>query len=128
MRKILLIEDEEIVSSILEMFLQKLGYNLIGVAKDDRDAISLCNKEIPDVVVIDANINGSMNGVELAKIIETNWQLPIIFLTNDIKEQTTQRAKLSNSHLYLTNPIEKKELGFSIELAYYKNKSKLGIK
>ncbi len=56
--KVLLVEDDKLLSQIYQMFLQSLGHNIVGVCNNGESAISICKKFSPDLVLMDIHIEG----------------------------------------------------------------------
>ena len=79
--RILIVEDEFIVAADLEMKLTRLGYQVVGSAVTGEDAIALAEKHRPDLVLMDIQLQGRMNGTEAAETIRTKHRIPIIFIT-----------------------------------------------
>ena len=66
-KKILIVEDDKMLCTIFEMFLTDLGYELTGISQTGLDAISKCDADKPDVVLMDIHLKGNINGIETAK-------------------------------------------------------------
>lgn len=128
MKKILIVEDDSLISTIFQMFLKELGYDLIGIVEDGKKAIRLCEKVKPDIILMDVHLDGGMDGIQTTEVIKTKFDIPVIFLSSDTEESTIQRVINIHSYGYLVKPIDKKELGISIELAFYKHQFDLDQK
>lgn len=117
--RILAVEDEVIFANALEMLLDELGYELIAIAKSSQEFLRLFASSKPDLVLLDINIQGTMDGIELAKhIMDSTFAVPVIFITSYTDSHTFERAKKSKPYAYLTKPIEESALQRSIELAF----------
>ena len=79
--RILIVEDEYIVAADLEMKLTRLGYQVVGSTVTGAEAIVLAGRHRPDVVLMDIQLQGHMNGMETAETIRTRNRIPIIFIT-----------------------------------------------
>jgi CheY-like chemotaxis protein len=79
--RILIVEDEYIVAADLQMKLTRLGYQVVGQTVTGEEAIVLTDKHLPDVVLMDMQLQGRMNGMEAAETIRARHQIPIIFIT-----------------------------------------------
>ena len=120
-KKILIVEDDNLISTIFRMFLKELGYDLLGIVEDGKEAIRLCEKLSPDIVLMDVHLGGDLDGIQTTELIKSQFDIPVIFLSSDTEEATIQRVINTHSYGYLVKPIDKKELGISIELAFYKH-------
>lgn len=122
MRKVLVVEDDKFISAILAMFLRELGHELIGKCAEGADAVDLCHRLRPDVVLMDIHLEGEMDGIQTAEQLRRELDIPVIYVSSDTTSQVIKRAIVSNSYGFLVKPVNKKELGISIDLAYYKHK------
>jgi PAS domain S-box-containing protein len=120
--KILIVEDEAIVARNIENRLTKAGYIITGISASGKDALKKASTTKPDLILMDVNLKGEMDGVETAKIIRKTLRLPIIFLTSFTDEETFQRAKTTEPFGYIIKPFDIKELNRNVEMALYKNK------
>lgn len=127
-KKILIVEDDNLISTIFRMFLKELGYDLLEIVEDGKEAIRLCESLKPDIILMDVHLGGSLDGIQTTELIKSKFDIPVIFLSSDTEESTIQRVINTHSYGYLVKPINKKELGISIELAYYKHQFDLDQK
>jgi len=125
---ILIVEDEQIVAKDIEQNLKKLGYNTVGIASVGEDAIKKAEKEKPDMVLMDIMLKGKMTGIEAAKHIRENFDIPVIYLTAYADEDTLEQAKITEPHGYIIKPFKEIDLKTTIEIALHKHKEELKIK
>src|SRR5512143_479744 len=102
--KLLVVEDESIVALDLKSSLTMLGYEVIGTAASGEDAIAWAEAGHPDLVLMDINLQGQMDGVEAANRIRARLHTPVIFLTACVDDATLQRAKVTEPFGYLIKP------------------------
>ncbi len=122
MRRIFIVEDDRFITAIFIMFLRDLGHELVGRTSSGQEAIALCKDLKPDVVLMDIHLDGDLDGIQTAEMLKREIEVPIIYISSDTSSQVIKRAIVSNSYGYLVKPINKKELGISIDLAFYKHK------
>jgi CheY-like chemotaxis protein len=115
--KIFLIEDDEIIARVTEWRLTRLGYTCCGIAENGPDAIAKINASSPDVVLIDINLPGTMDGIVIADQLGKETVIPFIFLTGSVDAPTLARAKATNPCGYLVKPFDDNNLKAAIELA-----------
>ena len=121
MIKILIVEDELIIAEDIKSILQKQGYHVIGIAMDYNEALRILNqKEKPDLVLLDVNLNDNKNGIDLAYYINEHYKIPFIFATSYSDSQTLEKAKETNPVSYLVKPFKKEQLLSTIEISMYK--------
>lgn len=118
--KVLVVEDESIVSKDIQNTLTKLDYQVIGAASTGEKALSLVKNELPDIVLMDIMLKGDLNGIETAKKIKASYNIPVIFLTAYADEATLNKAKLAEPYGYIIKPFKEQDLQATIEVALYK--------
>lgn len=119
--RILVVEDEGIVSRDIQNRLTSLGYVVAGSAETGVEAIRLAGERRPNLVLMDVRLKGDMDGVEAAEHIRANWQIPIVYLTAYADDATLQRARVTEPFGYILKPFEERELPTVIEMALYKH-------
>ncbi|MGB8216970.1 MAG: response regulator [Candidatus Methanoperedens sp.] len=124
--KILLVEDEAIVAMDIKIRIEKLGYIIPAIASTGEDAIKMAAEICPDLVLMDINLGGGMDGVEAAEQIHKRIDIPIIYLTAYADEKTLSRAKITKPFGYILKPFEERELQCAIEFAIYHNHPEKG--
>ena len=122
--KIGVVEDEMIIAASIASTLKKLNYKVSTPAASYADALEMIEKEQPHLLLLDINLGGQKDGIDVAEFVRANYQLPIIFLTANSDIATVQRAKTVKPNAYLLKPFTKDDLFASIEIAisnYYEN-------
>ena len=109
-KKILLVEDDEIIAFLHRHFAEKCGFEVIDTVDNGRSAIQETKDLNPDAVLMDIRINGEIDGIETAMKIREFSNTPIIFLTGNSDENTLNRAKEAGSVGYLVKPVRHEEL------------------
>lgn len=120
--KVLVVEDESIVSKDIQMSLKKLGYEVAGAAATGEKAVELATELKPNIILMDIMLKGSMNGIEAAGQIRKETGIPVIFLTAYADESTLNKAKVTQPHGYIIKPFKEIDIHTSIEMALYKHK------
>lgn len=115
--KLLIVEDEEIVAFDIESTLHNLGYEICAVVASGEEAIASASANLPDLVLMDIMLKGSMDGIQAAAEIHKLFNIPIIYLSAYGDINTIERAKLTEPFGYLVKPFEEKELYTAIEIA-----------
>jgi two-component system cell cycle sensor histidine kinase/response regulator CckA len=120
--RILIVEDDHIIALELKKRLQGLGYEVSAMTTSGENAVALAQDLLPDLVLMDIRLKGTMDGVEAASEIRARFDIPVVFLTAFADEATLQRAKITDPHGYIIKPFEERELHTAIEMALYKHK------
>ncbi|MHB8929679.1 MAG: hybrid sensor histidine kinase/response regulator [Melioribacteraceae bacterium] len=118
--KILIVEDETIIAMELSHRLTRIGYDVVAAVTSGKEAIKETVELLPDLILMDIHINGSLDGIETARIINSAQDIPIIYLTAFSDDKTLERAKLTEPYGFLIKPFEERELETTIEVALYK--------
>lgn len=117
--KILAVEDDPIYAESLEFVVNELGYELMGIVDNAAAALQAIQLTTPDLILMDIDINDSVNGIELAAKINSNKRIPIIFVTAFKDKETFRKAKLTSPKAYVIKPYEASSLQAAIELAIF---------
>lgn len=117
--KILIVENELIVSEQMAAYLQQLEYNVCGIAEKGEEALELIKNDIPDIVLMDIDLDGELDGVDTAALIQEDIIIPIIYLTNFDDDRTLNRVKQTMPAAYLIKPFRNLDLRNAIEMAIY---------
>ena len=105
--RIFLVEDEKLVIEDIRERLIKHGYAVIGTATTGKDAIEAIKQDQPDLIIMDVRINGELNGIEVAIILQSFFDnpLPIVFLTG-FSEGAFGYLKVLPEYTYLNKPFQ----------------------
>ena len=118
--KVLIVEDDKIIVFIEQWRLSKLGYDICGSAATGAGAMNCVANMRPDIVLMDINLEGEIDGIETAKRIKKDYNIPIIFVSAYIDEATIARAKAINPEGFLRKPFDDDDLRIAIELGLKK--------
>jgi len=123
LKKILVVEDEGIVVLHIKKTLERLGYEVTGIAATGEDAIIKAMEDRPDLVLMDIVLKGAVDGIDAAEKIRAIFSIPVIYLTAHADEMTLERAKLTEPAGYIVKPFRKRDLFIAIEFALYKSRA-----
>lgn len=123
MKKILIVEDEVIIAIDLESKLKQLGYTVMDIVHNSdvlTDKIVLHN---PDLILLDINIMGTRNGIEMAHIINETHKIPFIYVTSYTDKHTLDEVKKTNPLGYIVKPFTLEDIRVELELSLYRLKN-----
>src|SRR6187402_3159022 len=120
MVRILIVEDELIIAEDVRNMLTKMNYEIVGNAMDYDEALSILNDNKPDLILLDVNLNGRKDGIDLAVTINDTCKVPFIYTTSYSDSATIERAKVTNPINYLVKPFKEEQLFTAIEIALHK--------
>ncbi len=105
MKKVLIIEDEAIISFGYRLRIERMGFEVIGVARSSEEAEALLAQERPDVIIMDVYLKGPRTGLELAQQIHATDPVPILFLTASTNPDIVNAIRALKGARYLAKPI-----------------------
>ena len=105
-KKILIVEDEVMLSAWLKMQLEDEGYFVCGCITTGEEAIEFVQNTKPDLIIMDINLVGEIDGIEAAEIIIKKINIPIIFMTGYEEPKIYERAQKTKPFAYLIKPVE----------------------
>ena len=121
--RIIIVEDEVIIAAEIQSILEAQGYTVIGKSRSGDKALDLFANGNPDLALLDITIKGSLNGIDLARIIREKYDFPYIFLTSHSDVQTLNQVKETLPYGYILKPFTDNDLRTAIELALFKYQS-----
>lgn len=114
--KILIVEDEMIIAANISLQLTMLGYEVVGIVPRAEDALTCVKQDQPDIVLMDINLKGELDGIETVKLIKEIQDVAVIYLTANADEVHFNRAKSTHPHAFISKPFKKLDLQRAIEL------------
>ncbi len=115
--KILIVEDELIIAEDLKDILESLDYDVCGISISARESLQMLEEHAPDLALLDIQIKGGKDGIELANDINEQFKIPFIFLSSHADASTLERAKEVRPYGYLVKPFQEKDIHTTIEMA-----------
>lgn len=122
--KVLVVEDEIIVALDIQEAINKMGYDCFGIATSYNEVLEELEKDSPDIILMDINLENSINGIEIVeRLHEQDIHIPVIYVTAYTDEKTIENAVRTNPVGYIVKPFNISELKASILLGISKTKS-----
>lgn len=116
--KVLVVEDEIILAQDISDRLCDMNYEVVGIAPSVAKAVRIMETEKNiDIVMIDIILKGDQDGIDLAEIINEQYQIPFIFLTSHADKSLVERAKKVRPYAYILKPFNDRQVKIAIELA-----------
>lgn len=123
--KILIVEDEFIISEKLSADLWEIGYQITGVVCSGKEAIEAVTNNPPDLVIMDVHIDGALDGIETTQKIQNKKTIPVIYLTGLTDYEIFKKARQTRPAAYLSKPYNRQDIYHAIELALHNAEGKL---
>lgn len=115
--RVLVVEDEAVIGLDLAQHLGDFGYEVVGIAASGERAQALAASTRPDLILMDVVIKGAQDGIETARAIRTEIDLPVVFLTAYSDAGTLERIGQVAPYGYLVKPFRPADLRTTIEVA-----------
>ena len=123
MHRIMVVDDEVIITTQLEEHLTSMGYEVIGRASSGEEAVKMAKSLEPDLILMDIVMPGAIDGITAAGMIREEFDIPVIFLTAYADDNFVDRAKNVEPMGYILKPYHEKEIKAAIEVALYRRDS-----
>jgi chemotaxis response regulator CheB len=115
--RLLIVEDERVVAMDLANRLRELGYVVVGSVASGEKAIAAAAELMPDLVLMDVSLAGSMRGTDAAHVLWEQYQLPVVYLTAYADDATLDQAKMSINYGYVVKPYRPEQVHAAIQVA-----------
>lgn len=125
--RILIAEDDPLVAVTLTDQLDELGHDVIAVASDGEEAVTMVREDRPDIVILDIKMP-NRDGISAAEEITQEFDLPILMLTAYSERPLVLRAAEAGALAYLLKPVAAEELSAALRLALARHKEKEALR
>ncbi|MBN2158579.1 MAG: PAS domain S-box protein [Spirochaetes bacterium] len=115
--RILIVEDNAIIANDLARELGQWGYDVPAIASKGREALDAIERHRPDLIILDIDMPGGMDGIQTAGMIREEYGIPFIYLTAYSDDSLISRAKETGPYGYILKPYRSNELRITIEMA-----------
>lgn len=120
MSDVLIVDDEAIITMQLEERLTKMGYSVVGMAASGEEAVAKAKTARPDLILMDIVMPGKINGIDAAKIITDELDIPVVFVTSYADDTIIEKAKHVRPYGYIVKPFDELGLKAAIEVALFR--------
>lgn len=121
--RIAVVDDEMIVAKDLESTLRSFGYDVPGTAPTGLEAITLATTLKPDLMLMDIRLRGELDGIETARQIQQQLDVPIVYVTAFADEETLSRARETHPYGYLVKPVQDNALRSTVTTALNRHRA-----
>ncbi|EHJ48252.1 response regulator receiver protein [Solidesulfovibrio carbinoliphilus subsp. oakridgensis] len=116
-RRVLIVEDDPLSARVAAKILDRLGYSVCAEIETGEEAVSEAAVLLPDVVLMDINLAGAMDGVAAARVIIEGLGVPVIFLTAAVDREIMDRVAATGAAGYIQKPVKLLDLKANLEMA-----------
>lgn len=117
--KVLIVEDQWLIAQDIKIKLEDHNFKIIDMVTSGEKALEVVESAVPDLILMDIQLAGEMDGITTAEKIVQHHSIPIIYLSDYVDQETVTRAKKTNPANYLSKPFKKEDLLRALEIAYY---------
>ena len=123
-KKIIIVEDEFIVSEDLRLIVEKAGNTVPGVAASVEEAIALIDLHKPGLVLLDINLEGKLTGIDLGRILKEE-AIPFIYISAYSNQSILEAANATQPYGFLVKPFREKDVLVALDIARYRYENSL---
>ena len=117
--KIMIVESNNAIAKDIEERLTTLGYTICAIVSSKAQTIAKVTEVPPDLVLIDMDVEGKMDGVDIAQEIYNSFDIPVIYLTNYVNEDLLEKVRTTRAFGHVFKPYGTYQLHLSIENHLY---------
>lgn len=120
--RILVVEEDGIIARHLAIILTRFGYQVQGVVENGVEALRLAELSPPDLALLDIQMEGEVDGVQVAAEFQNRMDIPVVILTAFAGTEVLKRARVANPFGLVTKPFDERHLQVTLELALQKHR------
>lgn len=122
--RIFILEDEALIADHIAVCLEDLKYAVAGISDNGEEALEMIANLQPDLCLIDINLGGDLDGVDVAQEIRRRFEIPFIFITSNTDSRTLARVQRTEPAAFIVKPYTPEDLASNIGIALYKSRKK----
>jgi diguanylate cyclase (GGDEF)-like protein/PAS domain S-box-containing protein len=126
--RVAIVEDEGIVAMYLQSLLTTWGYDVVAIMSSGEDALAFTVETPPDLVLMDIQLRGEMDGIEAALAIRTTLDLPVVFLTAYSDDATLSRVGSTEPYGFVRKPFDERDLRIAVEMAIFRHRADVTLR
>ena len=107
--RILLVDDDQLIRFVHQMFIERAGHEVVGLAEEEVQAVTLALELKPDIIVMDIRLENGSNGISAMKTIQQTMNIPAIYISGNSDNKTIEEAEQTIMKAFLVNPVTQDE-------------------
>ena len=108
MPKIMIADDDVSIQMELEDYLTHMGHTVVGIADTGAEAVEMAREMKPDLILMDINLSGEMDGISAAQKIKEDMDVAVVFVTGFDEPEYIERAKMVEPFGYVMKPFDER--------------------
>lgn len=118
--QIMIVEDDQTTAMRLHRSIENMGFGVISTSSSAEQAIRNLVSMSPDLIIMDIALQGEMDGIDAVEKINSEFYIPVIYLTGHNNDRVFDRAKKTNPVGFVVKPFKENELQRVIALGLYR--------
>lgn len=119
---ILIVEDEIIIAQHLQEICEEIGHRVVGIVPKPEKLLDALTQFAPEAVLLDINLDGKFEGIEIGKMLSEQYALPYLFITSYSDKQLMEKAISSRPEAYIIKPFQEAEIFAALKIIEQKIK------
>lgn len=112
--RVLLVDDDQLIRFVHQMFIERAGHEVVGVAEEETQAVRMALELKPDVVVMDIRLEDGTNGISAMRTIQQTLNIPAIYISGNSDNKTIEDAEKTIMKAFLVKPVTRDEIAKAI--------------
>jgi DNA-binding NarL/FixJ family response regulator len=108
--RILLVDDDQLIRFVHQMFIERSGHEVVGLAEEESQAVNLALELKPDVIIMDIRLEDGTNGINAMKTIQETLNIPAIYISGNSDTKTMEEAGQTIMKAFLVKPVTQDEI------------------
>jgi len=125
--RILIVGEDPLISNLISTMLQKKGYGILGMLTTGQEALVKSVELVPDLVIMDVNLAGQMDGIDTAHYIFQLFHVPVLFVSGISEEAKLARINYSQPYGIVFKPFNSVEITTCADLALYSHADRVSM-
>ncbi|UUX91996.1 response regulator [Methanoplanus endosymbiosus] len=117
LKEVLIVENDEVIASLIEGYLNQKDYLVIDKVSKGEDAIKKAIRHLPKIIIMDVNLDGQIDGITATKYITSLFNIPVIFISGENIMTLPDDVTSAGAACLLSKPFNAGELCVNIEIA-----------
>jgi len=122
-KEVLIVEDDPIIANLMKTFLAQKEYSVVNMVNSGEDALYAAVTSFPDIILMDINLFGKLDGIAATRLITAMLKLPVLFVSAQDDDETFSRAAVAEPAGFIIKPFTGKDLFSNIEIALRNNEN-----
>lgn len=112
--RILLVDDDQLIRFVHQMFIERAGHEVVGLAEEEVQTVELALELKPDIIVMDIRLENGSNGISAMKTIQQTMNIPAIYISGNSDLKTLEEAEQTIMKAFLVKPVTQDEIARSL--------------